>query len=140
MLPCHRQGNCNMHSTHCLTCIARTLVCAAGSLVRAPGFLALSPACSPIPAFLPISNGPSLPTPCLQVDHSVGGITHTTGGSTAGYTRWEIFKRGGLASYAAKRNTAMQRNGVSRLSGKQLHGVDEHALRDNYPMQHCHAA
>ena len=66
----------------------------------------------------------------LQVDRSVGGITHTTGGSTAGYTRWEIFKRGGLASYAAKRNTAMQRNGVSRLSGKQLHGVDEPALRD----------
>eukprot|EP00891_Asterochloris_glomerata_P007508 jgi/Astpho2/7508/Aster-02074 len=69
---------------------------------------------------------------CPWVDHSVGGITHTTGGSTAGYTRWEIFKRGGLTSYAAKRNTAMQRNGVSRLSGKQLHGVDEPALHDTF--------
>ena len=84
--------------------------------------------CSSLPAHLMQAKPATLR---LQVDCSVGGITHTTGGSTAGYTRWEIFKRGGLASYASKRNTAMQRNGVSRLSGEQLHGAEEPESRDN---------
>ena len=51
------------------------------------------------------------------IDHSVAGIIHTTGGSTAAYTRWERFKLAGLNQYAAKRNNSMLRNAVSRQSG-----------------------
>ena len=51
------------------------------------------------------------------IDHSVAGIVHTTGGSTAAYTRWERFKLAGLNQYAAKRNNSMLRNAVSRQSG-----------------------
>lgn len=54
---------------------------------------------------------------CRGIDHSVAGITHTTGGSTAAYTRWEKFKLTGLNQYAAKRNNSMLRNAVSRQSG-----------------------
>ena len=51
------------------------------------------------------------------IDQSVAGILHTTGGSTAAYTRWERFKLAGLNQYAAKRNNSMLRNAVSRQSG-----------------------
>ena len=54
---------------------------------------------------------------CRGIDHSVAGIQHTTGGSTAAYTRWERFKLAGLSQYAAKRNNSMLRNAVSRQSG-----------------------
>ena len=54
---------------------------------------------------------------CRGIDHSVAGIAHTTGGSTAAYTRWEKFKLAGLNQYAAKRNNSMLRNAVSRQSG-----------------------
>jgi hypothetical protein len=49
------------------------------------------------------------------VDHSVGPILHTPGGSVAGYARWREFRDRGLGSYAARRNDAA-RDGVSRLS------------------------
>lgn len=39
------------------------------------------------------------------------------GGSTAGYGRWEGWRRGGgLQRYAAQRNDALQRGGTSRMS------------------------
>jgi hypothetical protein len=42
-----------------------------------------------------------------EIDHGVGPVAHTRGGSRAGYARWEEFTRSGrLAKYAAKRNDA----------------------------------
>lgn len=38
------------------------------------------------------------------------------GGSVSGYGRWADFKKRGLSLYAATRNDAMNRNGVSRMS------------------------
>jgi len=51
-----------------------------------------------------------------EIDHGVGPVAHTRGGSQAGYARWEEFTRSGrLAKYAAKRNDATI-DGVSRMS------------------------
>ncbi|KAL3136989.1 hypothetical protein ABBQ32_006586 [Trebouxia sp. C0010 RCD-2024] len=60
---------------------------------------------------------------CRGIDHSVPGIIHTTGGSTAAYTRWEKFKLAGLNQYAAKRNNSMLRNAVSRQSAYHHFGM-----------------
>ncbi|KAL0033170.1 hypothetical protein WJX79_007045 [Trebouxia sp. C0005] len=60
---------------------------------------------------------------CRGIDHSVEGIQHTTGGSTAAYTRWEKFKLAGLNQYAAKRNNSMLRNAVSRQSAYHHFGM-----------------
>jgi photolyase PhrII len=58
------------------------------------------------------------------IDHSLGPVTHTRGGSAAGYARWDRFKREGLASYHALRNDAAVAwpRGVSRLSPYLHHG------------------
>ncbi|KAG2452956.1 hypothetical protein HYH02_002293 [Chlamydomonas schloesseri] len=51
------------------------------------------------------------------VDTSVPGVVHMIGGSSAGYARWDAWRRsGGVGRYAASRNDAMQRGGTSRLS------------------------
>jgi photolyase PhrII len=50
-----------------------------------------------------------------RIDHAVGPIAGTPGGSTAGYLRWEEFKRRGLRDYARRRNNPLE-DGVSRLS------------------------
>ncbi|KAL0054237.1 hypothetical protein WJX82_005904 [Trebouxia sp. C0006] len=60
---------------------------------------------------------------CRGIDHRVAGIQHTTGGSTAAYTRWEKFKLAGLNQYAAKRNNSMLRNAVSRQSAYHHFGM-----------------
>jgi photolyase PhrII len=56
-----------------------------------------------------------------EVDHTVGPVPHTRGGSAAGYRRWEAFKRDGLARYAARRNDPL-RDGVSRISAYLHYG------------------
>ncbi len=58
------------------------------------------------------------------IDHAVGPVPHTRGGSTAGYQRWDLFKAHGLAAYAKLRNDAvvMPPRGVSRLSPYLHHG------------------
>ncbi|MBT8429206.1 MAG: FAD-dependent oxidoreductase, partial [Gammaproteobacteria bacterium] len=58
------------------------------------------------------------------IDHSVPPVAHTRGGSTAGYARWQRFRREGLPGYATKRNDAAQPwpQGVSRLSAYLHHG------------------
>ncbi|MEW5306743.1 MAG: hypothetical protein WDW36_009186 [Sanguina aurantia] len=53
---------------------------------------------------------------CEGLDHTVPGVQHTVGGSVSGYGRWADFKKRGLSLYAATRNDAMNRNGVSRMS------------------------
>ncbi len=55
------------------------------------------------------------------VDHTVGPVAHTPGGSVAGYARWSAFRERGLRSYAARRNDAAA-DGVSRLSAYLHHG------------------
>ncbi|MDY7091546.1 MAG: FAD-dependent oxidoreductase [Acidobacteriota bacterium] len=55
------------------------------------------------------------------IDHTVGPVHHTRGGSVAGYERWRSFKQHGLKGYAARRNDATQ-DGVSRLSAYLHHG------------------
>lgn len=50
-----------------------------------------------------------------RIDHSVPPVPGTTGGSTAGYARWNAFRAEGLARYAARRNDPLA-DGTSRLS------------------------
>ncbi len=57
-----------------------------------------------------------------EIDHAVGPVPHTRGGSAAGYRRWREFRDGGgLKRYARRRNDAA-RDGVSRLSPYLHHG------------------
>ena len=64
---------------------------------------------------------PALVARC-DIDHSVGPVAHTRGGSAAGYARWDAFRRDGLARYARDRNDPL-RGGVSRLSPYLHHGM-----------------
>jgi len=59
------------------------------------------------------------------IDHGVGPVGHTPGGSRAGYARWDMFRREGLAAYARLRNDAAVPwpRGVSRLSAYLHHGM-----------------
>lgn len=50
-----------------------------------------------------------------EIDHTVGPVPHTPGGSRAGYARWHAFRDGALRSYDARRNDPLQ-DGVSRMS------------------------
>ncbi|MEM9378982.1 MAG: FAD-dependent oxidoreductase [Planctomycetota bacterium] len=50
-----------------------------------------------------------------EIDHGVGPVPHTRGGTHAGDERWEEFRDGRLARYARDRNDAL-RPGVSRMS------------------------
>ncbi len=56
------------------------------------------------------------------IDHSVGPVADTRGGSQAGYERWENFKRAGLAAYKDRRNT-IEVDGVSRMSAYLHYGM-----------------
>lgn len=59
-----------------------------------------------------------------NIDHTIGPISHTPGGSNAGYARWSQFKADGLSSYARLRNDAAidPPRGVSRMSAYLHHG------------------
>jgi photolyase PhrII len=57
-----------------------------------------------------------------QIDHAIGPVGDTRGGSQAGYERWEAFKKQGLTQYAKRRNDASIR-GVSRLSAYLHYGM-----------------
>ncbi len=50
-----------------------------------------------------------------EIDHAVGPVPHTPGGSRAGYARWAAFRESGLRSYAGARNNPLVA-GVSRMS------------------------
>jgi hypothetical protein len=51
------------------------------------------------------------------IDHAVPAVLHTLGGAAEGYRRWAAFvARGGLGSYAKRRNDALDPAGVSRMS------------------------
>ncbi len=57
-----------------------------------------------------------------QIDHGVAPVVDTTGGSTAGYDRWNQFKRSGFKGYAKRRNNPLE-NGVSRMSAYLHYGM-----------------
>ncbi len=57
-----------------------------------------------------------------DIDHSVGPIPDTIGGTNAGMNRWEVFKRKGLRAYAATRNDPLK-SGASRLSAYLHYGM-----------------
>lgn len=57
-----------------------------------------------------------------DIDHSVGPVPHTRGGSMAGYARWERFRDQGMGSYSRDRNDP-NRHGVSRMSAYLHYGM-----------------
>ncbi len=56
------------------------------------------------------------------IDHSIGPVVDTIGGSSAGYKRWSAFKEKGLTRYAKQRNNALL-DGVSRMSAYLHYGM-----------------
>ncbi|MBL8815014.1 MAG: FAD-dependent oxidoreductase [Planctomyces sp.] len=58
-----------------------------------------------------------------RIDHSVGPVTDTTGGSKAGYERWTQYRDQRLRYYAATRNNPLVTNGVSRMSAYLHYGM-----------------
>ncbi|MFO0230331.1 FAD-dependent oxidoreductase [Gemmatimonas sp.] len=74
------------------------------------------------PVVLATADIPALVAQC-EIDHGVGPVPHTRGGSRAGYARWDEFTRSGrLDRYAAKRNDATI-DGVSRMSAYFHYGM-----------------
>ena len=57
-----------------------------------------------------------------DIDHTIGPVPHTRGGSTAAQTRWDTFKALGLTRYAKTRNNALV-GGVSRMSAYLHYGM-----------------
>lgn len=57
-----------------------------------------------------------------QIDHSVGPVPHTCGGSLPGYARWNAFLDRGLRTYARRRNDPLS-GGSSRMSAYLHHGM-----------------
>jgi photolyase PhrII len=57
-----------------------------------------------------------------DIDHSIGPVADTVGGSLAGYARWDAFRRDNLGGYARRRNDALQ-NGASRMSAYLHYGM-----------------
>lgn len=57
-----------------------------------------------------------------DIDHSIGPVSDTRGGSTAGYARWKSFRNDGLRSYAKRRNQ-IEIEGVSRMSAYLHYGM-----------------
>jgi deoxyribodipyrimidine photolyase len=57
-----------------------------------------------------------------EIDHSIGPVPHTMGGSAAGFDRWQQFKKNKLKSYAKARNNPLA-DSVSRLSAYLHYGM-----------------
>lgn len=57
-----------------------------------------------------------------DIDHSIGPVAETVGGSSAGYARWDAFVRRGLNGYARKRNDPLL-DGASRMSAYLHYGM-----------------
>lgn len=73
------------------------------------------------PLDLQAASIPDLVAQC-NIDHTVGPVPDTPGGSRAGYRRWQLFRDGRLRDYGRRRNDPMQRDAVSRLSAYLHHG------------------
>ena len=57
-----------------------------------------------------------------DIDHSIGPVADTRGGSDAGYTRWQTFRKTELRGYAKRRNQ-IEIDGVSRMSAYLHYGM-----------------
>lgn len=57
-----------------------------------------------------------------RIDHSIGPVDDTPGGTLAGTKRWESFRDGTLRRYHRLRNDAARPDGVSRISAYLHHG------------------
>ncbi len=73
------------------------------------------------PIELQTADLPELVSRC-EIDHSVGPVVDTQGGSKAGYARWNQFLQTGLGCYADRRNNALV-DGVSRMSAYLHYGM-----------------
>ena len=74
------------------------------------------------PVDLASADIPALVADCA-IDHTIGPVPHTRGGTRAGEARWAAFRDGGgLDAYARTRN-APHRDGVSRLSAYLHYGM-----------------
>ncbi|MDX1925225.1 MAG: FAD-dependent oxidoreductase [Pirellulaceae bacterium] len=56
------------------------------------------------------------------IDHAIGPVADTRGGSEAGYERWKAFRKSGLRGYAKRRND-IEIDGVSRMSAYLHYGM-----------------
>lgn len=74
-----------------------------------------------IPVDLHVAEFRALIAEC-DIDHTVGPVPHTLGGSRAGYARWDLFKTTKLQHYAKTRNDPLL-EGVSRLSAYLHYGM-----------------
>lgn len=57
-----------------------------------------------------------------RIDHAVGPVLDTHGGTTAGMARWNTFRQQGLRHYADRRNNPLE-DGVSRMSAWLHYGM-----------------
>lgn len=57
-----------------------------------------------------------------RIDHAVGPVVDTPGGTTAGLARWNTFRDSGLRQYADRRNNPLV-DGVSRMSAYLHYGM-----------------
>lgn len=64
---------------------------------------------------------PDLISSC-EIDHAVGPVPDTPGGSSAGYARWNEFKQHRLSRYAKTRNNPLD-TGASRMSAYLHYGM-----------------
>ncbi|MCC9643712.1 NAD(P)-binding protein [Rhodopirellula sp. JC740] len=58
-----------------------------------------------------------------KIDHSVGPVADTPGGTRAGYDRWQRYRDSSLKAYSLRRNHADDPRGVSRMSGYLHYGM-----------------
>ena len=61
-----------------------------------------------------------------EIDHSIGPVADTRGGSEAGYARWNSFRKNRLRGYAKRRNQielASENDSVSRMSAYLHYGM-----------------
>jgi photolyase PhrII len=86
----------------------------------------------PCPVFLPElpfepvdlarADLPALVASC-DIDHSVGPVAHTPGGTAAGLRRWSEFVAHGLGQYADARSSPLKPAGASRMSAYLHYGM-----------------
>ncbi|MCC7055560.1 MAG: NAD(P)-binding protein [Gemmatimonadaceae bacterium] len=86
----------------------------------APAFV---PALPFEPVDLATADIPALVATC-RIDHGVGPVPHTPGGTRAGYARWSAFVESGrLDRYDRARNEPTRDDGVSRMSPYLHYGM-----------------
>ncbi len=81
------------------------------------------PALPFVPVDLATTDLPALIAQC-RIDHAVGPLTDTRGGSAAGYARWHAFITSGrIDRYDRVRNDPSRGDGVSRMSAYLHYGM-----------------